>query len=101
MSHKKLGQYTDSAETMKALSAIRQKDVERIKRRIRIGDKVLYEVTVPTIEGYDRTARRRLEVTAKYRYIFEMRDPIARRKRYMSYKDLAVAQWQQALAGMD
>ena len=29
MSHKKLGQYTDSAETMKALSAIRQKDVER------------------------------------------------------------------------
>ena len=40
-------------------------------------------------------------MTAKYRYIFEMWDPIARRKRYMSYKDLAVAQWQQALAGMD
>lgn len=90
MPYKDKDGYTDSTDTMKELEAIRRKDIERVRRKIQVGDRIFLKVMIPDRFGIEKPVMRRLEVIGKYSHVIELWAPISQRKRYTDYIDLVI-----------
>lgn len=90
MPYKNKEGYTESQDALKSYSAIQMGEVIALARRLRIGDMISIPVQIPTRLGEEKTTIRRMEVIGKYRNVVELWDAVSRKKRYTTYKELAM-----------
>lgn len=71
-------------------SAVRPYHVRAAANSINVGDMISLPVEVIARNGEEKTTMRRMMVTLKSRYVFEVWDNVSHRRRYYSYQELAV-----------
>ncbi len=92
MPKKTVDDYSDSIDTSITKRRIKEsislEEVQIAAKELKLGDKVPFQVRVPTIDGDDLYTMRSMVVTVKYKHLFGAYDPVSKRVQYMTYREL-------------